>query len=160
MTCKLMCQHFASLMRYAPQQAFWSWLSEQGKETPDPAKEREKWQPPLAGFTPKARCCFYNAQALALFHGAEYWEGYAMTELGIPIEHAWNVKNGRIIDLTWKDAATEYFGVKVPTDYIRKRWLADKISSSLASRYFIEELYKKGLYKGAESSQATSSNQK
>lgn len=48
--------------------------------------------------------CFKNAQQLALLESDfsfTYVEGVAITTVGIPILHAWNVIDGAIVDLTY-----------------------------------------------------------
>jgi len=79
--------------------------------------------------------CFYNAQMLALLHpiwGIEYYEGVADNGIFIGI-HAWNLYQGKVIDLTWEDIPREfrdlpdvrplekfqYFGVKIPYEFAR-----------------------------------------
>lgn len=67
------------------------------------------------------RQCYYNAQRLALDTGMDYVEGWANAL--IPVEHAWNMENGRVIDTTWVDIyAGDYYGVVIPAPYIRMKW--------------------------------------
>lgn len=71
----------------------------------------EKVRRPL--LTPKA--CFANSQFWAQQTGATYVEGYAMSV--IPVHHAWCVKDGKTIEVTWEKPGLAYFGVefaKVP----------------------------------------------
>lgn len=94
----------------------------------------------------KPKACFYNAQQLTVFSKGEfeYYEGYAINGLiGIPFEHAWNVKDGKVIDTSWEDGK-EYFGVKIPYEWIKEKFyefaFQRKISDSHLLRYY-EEVY-------------------
>ena len=77
--------------------------------------------------------CFYNAQCIASASNntIRYCEGFA-DSLGLPMEHAWNTINGKVIDMTWKmnndddpilgviPEGWEYIGVELPVDLITK----------------------------------------
>ena len=68
-------------------------------------------------------CCYRNAAVLALAdEDLIYCEGYA---LGIiPLMHAWVIDaQGRVIDNTWKRPGTDYYGVAISTEYLRKQIL-------------------------------------
>ena len=81
----------------------------------------------------EAKKCFYNAQSIGLAGTIGYVEGYA-DSLGIPMEHAWNTINGKVIDMTWKmnnngepvlgviPEGWEYYGVELPHELINKMW--------------------------------------
>lgn len=93
----------------------------------------------LVGFLLKRRkkWCYYNAQMLTLLRGVwdiQYYEGVA--DNGIFVGgHAWNVYDGRVIDITWEDIPKEfadipdvrpvekfqYFGVKLPSSFVREK---------------------------------------
>lgn len=61
--------------------------------------------------------CFVNAAQLAMKdHTLTYCEGYAAGI--IPVLHAWCVKEGRVIDNTWRKMGTEYFGVAISRTYL------------------------------------------
>jgi hypothetical protein len=58
--------------------------------------------------------CYMNAAHLAMENSWDYVEGYAVTDLGIPLMHAWCIdENREVIDPTWEDGL-EYFGVVIP----------------------------------------------
>lgn len=76
--------------------------------------------------------CFYNGQVLADRHARlTYCEGYAVSDLGIPVHHGWVVLDDKhVIDVTWRTnpftpkarrvrgAIPEgwaYYGVRFPT---------------------------------------------
>ena len=81
----------------------------------------------------KAKQCFYNAQSIGLTGKIGYVEGVA-DSVGIPMEHAWNTINGKVIDMTWKmnngdepivgiiPGGWEYVGVQLPNKMINKMW--------------------------------------
>jgi hypothetical protein len=50
-----------------------------------------------------------------------YVEGYAHHRLGVILEHAWAVdEQGRVIETTWPDAGTTYFGVAFDEAALRR----------------------------------------
>ena len=79
----------------------------------------------------KMKQCFYNAQCIASSSNdsIKYCEGYA-DSLGLPMEHAWNTINGKVIDMTWKmnndnkpvlgviPDGWEYVGVELPVSLV------------------------------------------
>jgi len=69
----------------------------------------------------KARQCFSNAQKFILRNpGCDYVEGYAFGV--IPTLHAWAVirETGEVVETTWKELGTAYFGVVIPRAYLYK----------------------------------------
>jgi hypothetical protein len=106
------------------------------------------------GIRCKQRECFANAQRLAIDSDKiKYVEGYANPNL-IPVSHAWNLFNGKVVDLTWiedtmkkansspkrqKEMITlgefsdkmEYFGVIIPTKIVCETALKNKEYNSL-----------------------------
>lgn len=92
----------------------------------------------LVGFLlkPRKKWCYYNAQMLTLLSGIwdiQYYEGVADNGIFVGA-HAWNLCDGKVIDLTWEDIPREfpdipdvrpieklqYFGVKLPRSYVRE----------------------------------------
>ena len=83
----------------------------------------------------KMKQCFYNAQSLSQFSGdkIKYVEGYLHSGI-MPIEHAWNTLNGKVLDFTMSHANNgkpilgiipagwDYYGVDLPTNMITKYW--------------------------------------
>jgi hypothetical protein len=59
--------------------------------------------------------CFRNSCAMLLNHPRQYqyYEGYAMsTRIAFPFLHAWNVRDGQVVDVTLKNPEEyEYMGV-------------------------------------------------
>jgi len=88
----------------------------------------------------EAKKCFYNAQSIGLAGTIGYVEGYA-DSIGIPMEHAWNTINGKVIDMTWKmnnggnpvlgviPGGWEYYGVELPHELINSMWSTGKSST-------------------------------
>lgn len=70
--------------------------------------------------TPKL--CYWNCQQL-IFKNKEliYAEGYALDkEISFPISHAWLMtKNKEVIDPTWRDSNSDYFGVPLATQWVK-----------------------------------------
>lgn len=100
---------------------------------------------------PHPKECFFNAQKLALFAPTEfrYVEGYACGHVGIPVLHGWCVhaQTGAVVDPTFRLDFSKpvgpsntvvgrifdgwgYFGVELPTEAVRLRWLATGLASS------------------------------
>ncbi len=83
--------------------------------------------------------CFENSRKLYLEmrkagQRVQYYEGYAATESGITVPHAWLVHNGEVIDDTWGDTGFRYIGVPIKHQYLKhplKRFvLADRSPST------------------------------
>jgi hypothetical protein len=70
----------------------------------------------------RAKGCYKNATNAVLDCPAwRYVEGYAHHRLGIIAEHAWAVdEQGRVIETTWPDAGTAYFGVAFDEPALRR----------------------------------------
>lgn len=66
--------------------------------------------------------CFYNTTQLTFKQRWEYYEGMAINKnIGLPIHHAWNVKDGKVIDATWMEPQNcHYMGVHMPIDKLAK----------------------------------------
>lgn len=72
-------------------------------------------------FKPKIKQCYSNSLIGNLLHNLEYWEGYYLTEIGIPLEHGFNVRDEKVVDFTsqeFKIKTTEWFGIKIPDEVI------------------------------------------
>ena len=72
--------------------------------------------------------CYYNSMmAQSLNRELEYWEGWAAGI--IPTNHAWNVQDNSVIDLTWskldymRDNPEQvvYFGVAIHREFVQER---------------------------------------
>jgi hypothetical protein len=85
----------------------------------------------------KEKQCFYNSQTACLFEGEDYYEGWG-TLYGLPLDHGFNVRNDTVIDRTWRNASkdTEYFGVKIPKEFIRKHWFKTSMAENMLYRYY------------------------
>lgn len=72
------------------------------------------------------RECFKNAGELAVNDDRfTYFEGYALSSVGFPLEHAWVVgPEGKVIDNTWDEPeACVYFGIPFDTEFLTNRLL-------------------------------------
>ena len=75
-------------------------------------------------YTPEIKQCYYNSMMAR--HSLEYWEGWATSM--IPLNHAWNVKDGKVVDTTWslldhqREQAEDilYLGIKIPREFMMK----------------------------------------
>ena len=114
--------------------AYYKWILEEGKSFKGSELHEVRMQ---------KKQCYYNSQALAISgEGFDYYDGWGITGLGIPMEHGFNVKDGGVVDATWNDGE-DYFGVKIPSDYIAKFWLKNEVAEKLLFHYFKDEVYKK-----------------
>lgn len=100
---------------------------------------------------PRARQCFMNSQKFALHNDcARYFEGYWSAQR-VPVWHAWVVIDGRVYDFTAEACKRklrregirdllgpddqDYFGLQVPTEFIRESILKTKLWQSVLSDY-------------------------
>jgi len=83
--------------------------------------------------------CYRNATRYVLFNpgsGFEYFEGYAMSGLGIPMMHAWCERDGRVLDLTWRDPENCFYkGIRVPAEILR-----DKVIRARAYGVLVDQI--------------------
>jgi len=94
--------------------AYYKWILRTGKlftEKGDVKRFRKT-------FNKRFKGCYYNAQVMAIDNkGLKYYEGWGVTEtVGIPLEHAFNIAKGKVIDISWTDGI-EYFGIEVPVKF-------------------------------------------
>jgi len=70
--------------------------------------------------------CFFNARGASRAAGLGYYEGYAISRLGLPHPHAWVVdQDGLAWDVTWPipaRQATALCGVYVPPAVLDAHW--------------------------------------
>lgn len=76
---------------------------------------------------PRSRQCYWNAYRAALSFKMEYWVGWYLPEFEgkvmFPMEHAFNVKDGHVLDLTAQHINTdvaEWYGLLIPPVYFVK----------------------------------------
>lgn len=120
---------------------FYSFIIEKGKEFKGSAIENKKVLDWIKLMKPQRKGCYYNAQLLALaVKGLKYFEGWAYTKMGFPLEHSWLIdKKNKVIDVTWCDGV-EYFGVEIPVDFVKKEMYETGYSNSLLNRYYLEKI--------------------
>jgi len=113
--------------------AYYKWILENGKlftEKDDPKKFNKV-------FKKRFRGCYYNAQMLALDNEElKYYEGWGITGVvGFPLDHGFNVVGGRVVDISWPDGI-EYFGIEIPSDFIREEMLRTEIAGTILFRWW------------------------
>jgi hypothetical protein len=94
-------------------------------------------------FKGEPKFCFKNCyQALYDFPKLSYCEGFAISNLGIPIIHAWLVNdNLEVIDPTWIDNRfqnSSYFGIVFTEDFVLEIVNKTRCYGILDSDYMIE----------------------
>lgn len=105
---------------------------------------RDYWPDNLTYDGPRglAHRCYETVGKAALEDGGTYVEGY-VSMYGIPIEHAWLEKDGRVIDPTLDGAGVKgYFGVTVSVPLLRETVLKTRVWGvlpTLAKDFFTDE---------------------
>ena len=121
------------------QKEFYDWVLKNGKSF----KENQISKIP-ENISNRQKQCYYNSQMLVLSNDKfDYYEGWYVTEeIGIPFEHSWNVSNGKVIDVTAfkRFNVREYFGIKIPIEYVRKMLLKTGYSDGFLGRYYYDEI--------------------
>ena len=111
------------------QAEFYKWVLENGKYFKGTDRNKEMERDLIKNKHPhKEKACYYNSQMLLIeldCNDLEYYEGWYIPKGLIPIEHGFIVHNGKVIDLTinGRGEVEEYFGVRIPSDFIRHRLL-------------------------------------
>jgi len=125
----------AKMMKGAPGygEAYYRWIIKTGKLFTE-REDVKKFQPT---FKKMFKGCYYNAQFMSIeYERLRYYEGWGVTEaIGIPIEHGFNVINGKVIDISWEDGV-EYFGIELPLKFVREEMLREKIACTLLFRWW------------------------
>ena len=81
--------------------------------------------------TPEMNSCYHNTLLVRDYRDESllYYEGWCDFGIGVPMHHAWNVRDGVVLDVTltlpnWEDKRDtnniSYFGVEVPYDWARE----------------------------------------
>lgn len=124
-----------TLIHNTDQQKYYDWILNNGKKFSGrslTSEEEKKLQRLLTSPLYHPRRCFYNCQMIMMSSREyQYFEGYGQTEtIGFNLEHAWLIKDGILYDPTWRNG-TEYFGVEIPYETIRKSILDTSQAQSL-----------------------------
>lgn len=147
--CRLMYENFSKLLKDMPRErAFYDWMLANGKDFKGRKLthvEEEMLQRRVSKKLYTLGMCILQSQVGCCNGGLHYYEGQATTEsLGVPLEHAWLVDaEGKVWDATWKDGA-DYFGVEIPTAYVRKNMLETGEAQGLLAKYYAKEVRKNG----------------
>jgi len=88
--------------------------------------------------------CYKNAYYLAERISGTYVEGIAASSFGFPLQHAWVLdKHNQVIETTWKDPGTAYYGIALGWDFIHQVLLETEVygvlnfnSPTFYKRYF------------------------
>lgn len=144
-----------------PDITIWGWTSEKGRYL---AKHYFKWlldngtyyerDVDLTNrlmesvyYQPKLKECYANS--LHIMSSGEdigYCEGWMVSSnLPIPIEHAWNIKDGKVLDFTatlWgrDDEERLYFGVQMPKEFVISEMLKTGVTGPYLQAYVYEQL--------------------
>jgi hypothetical protein len=130
------------LMKNQPQVKFYEYLFLHGEQFS--AVDKEKSEKIRTDRLCKLKECYYNAQLMALDSDMKYYEGYAVSgQLPLPVNHAWLVSNGKVIDTTWHDLnKPDYFGIEIPKEFIQRHILDTEKAEQLLWLYITNKLKK------------------
>ncbi len=90
--------------------------------------------------------CYRNSENLATFSDRYliYCEGYACKKGLIPLPHAWvlDLEDGCVIDPTWDDMETDYFGCAFDTKWVNMHTLRTGTYSVFQNLYQLRDFKK------------------
>ena len=102
--------------------------------------------------------CYYNSLMYSWEdEDAQYYEGWVVSEsLSLPIRHAWIVKDGQVFDPTFDvlrrdrggktDERIYYYGVHIPSDFIRLFMFYSSYAGPYLFDYFFYDTYGEDAY--------------
>jgi len=104
----------------------------------------------LRAFRPKQ--CYCNSQRIALTDDRfQYAEGFVCSDLvPIPLDHAWLLLNGKVIDLTLRNldkrekrppTLNHYLGIVIPLKLLRRNALETEMYSPVSEGPFAREVF-------------------
>lgn len=98
-------------------------------------------------YQPQLKECYQNALFMMQEEGVGYCEGYMISSaIPIPIEHAWNIVDGKVIDFTsslWEWSGDEkriYFGVEMPKEWALNKMQELMLTGPYLTYYAYEQL--------------------
>jgi len=95
------------------------------------------------------RQCFRNSSRAVFDHGWAYVEGYAMSEHGLMVEHAWNLTpDGHVVDLTWRRPEKSlYYGIVIDQETVSRLLVYHQVFGIIPEDWRIgAPLLKEGLF--------------
>lgn len=96
------------------------------------------------------QACYRNAQRAASERGWTYCEGLALTEFSW-IHHAWCVDQaGAVVEATYGDLASEYYGVAFGLDEVRDNMIRTGFFGALLGDHEIMRVYAEWGWPGAD----------
>lgn len=141
-----------------PTQSYWEWLVKKAKRfktKPLSKRELKRVKKILSGHfvKPRAKQCFYYNQlaCMATQGKLRYFEGQAISS-GIPVDHAWLVYKGKVVDAIWGCLAwvespdgfsagprTDYAGVEIPLSLVSQEVLSSGEATPLILKLFEQQ---------------------
>ena len=93
------------------------------------------------------KTCFETCQKHSVwdksYKNLSYCEGFAASEgLGIPVMHAWLIRDGKVIDPVWKAGKHEYFGIEIPHKVVLETITRTQTWTSIIESGYITDLDK------------------
>jgi hypothetical protein len=98
-------------------------------------------------YTPRLKECYANSlHIMNEQNEIGYCEGWMISSnIPIPIEHAWNIKDGKVLDFTstlWgrDDEERLYFGVQIPSNFVREECIKTGVTGPYLQSFAYEQL--------------------
>lgn len=143
----LIQEFLAELMMITPHDYFYKWALIKGKQFGRLYRyqsERMKKLIRQTRYSREAKQCYYNSQmaAIAANGKIDYYEGWYVTEhLPLPLEHGFNVYDGKVIDntSTGRFGVEEYFGIKIPLSFVRTNINDTSRAEPLLFKYWLSQ---------------------
>lgn len=132
------------------QKEYWQWVAKNGKAFTEEDRDMDGEEKIIADptFHTKKQACYYNSQMLVVGYDClanlKYFEGFFLGEsIPLPFEHGFVVQEERVIDISarkWNIETTEWFGVHIPTDFVRKQLVDNRVACALLSMWYREKI--------------------
>jgi len=142
-----------------PTYKYYKWLKKKAKKcSTKPLRKAElkqvkQWLK-YAGVQPRAKQCYYVSQLVALASNGKmrYFEGVA-TGAAIPVEHAWLVYKGKVVDFVWgtldhlqspdgasADPKVEYVGIEIDLKTVSEQIMEKETASPAIAITYAREM--------------------
>lgn len=125
---------------------FWDFILENGRQFNEVVDSKLKEDLARQITVDETKACYANAQRVLVFVSQKYsyYEGHAISPVGLPVEHGWNVFRGKVIDLNplYKNCR-DYFGIKIPFWFVKNHIGKNFIWGSLKIQYIRKKLFRK-----------------
>ena len=134
-------EYLRNIQKISKGDPFYPWVIRTGKHFTSLKRQPYKELIEKYRHGTKSRQCYYNSQMMTINSSGKisYYEGWYVTEgIPFPLEHGFNVYNGKVIDTTayGKHGVNEYFGVRIPLSFIQKSVFETGMAEAILYKYF------------------------